>query len=418
MSATPTPGDASPDGHFEKRVELVEKDDAEQIARGAVLVPAELDHQGDYIREETIRDAAAAFETRFADGDALPGVMHVAFPDDEIELVESRVLDDPETIGTTTFPAGTWMQAYRYTGEDLWGLVRDGILGGNSIGGTATGVVHEPGTLPDDVTIPDAVQAELDEADLTRDDIAAREITEARILEVSAVDEPAVPRAVHAETKALAKAAPALTENVIAARLYLEARGHGPEAARRLAEYLNERKAASPGLIERAKSWFGGGHSRGGDDDDSTAQSTVPAEPGVDSAIQNSDMSETELEDTLEAVTDRLDDIEAQLSASEATADADADADDGTETNKNDDGTETTNNGSDDGEPTTEEKVDQLADATAAVAEQVERVAEQVEQMADAQGVSQQADPGAAAGGGEEKVWGEHSPFAPPGGDA
>jgi uncharacterized coiled-coil protein SlyX len=405
MSVQATPGDASPDGHFEKRVELVEKDDAEQIARGAVLVPAELDHQGDYIREDTIRDAAAAFETRFEDGDALPGVMHVIFPDDEIELVESRVLDDPETIGTKTFPTGTWIQAYRYTGAELWQLVRDGILGGNSIGGTAKGAIHEPGTLPDDVTIPDAVQAELDEADLTRDDIAVREITEARILEVSAVDKPAVPRAVHAETKALAKAAPALTENVIAARLYLEARGHDPEDARRLAEYLNERKAASGGLIERAKSWFSGGDGSGigGDGaDDSTDQSTTGAESPVD-AVAETDMSEDELTNRLEAVTDRLDDIESKLSESEA----DAEADDGEETNK-DDGNE----------PTTEEKVDQLADAVSQMADSQATQAELLERMADAQGVSQQADPGAAADGGEEKVWSENSPFAPPGGDA
>jgi len=39
--------------------------------------------------------------------------------------------------------------------------------------------------------------------------------------------------------------------------------------------------------------------------------------------------------------------------------------------------------------------------------------------MADAQGVSQQADQGRRANGGEDKLWGENSPFAPTtGGDA
>lgn len=392
MSATPTSADASPDDNrFAKRFEFEKADDNEQIAYGAVMVPNRLDHQADFVRPETISSLRDDFEKRVDDGDAYGGVMHAVFPSDDVELVEDRQLESSESIGGKELPAGTWVQGWKFTDDDLWELVKDGVLGGNSIGGTAKGVIYEPGAMPDDVEIPDAVQSELDEAGLSRDDIIVREITEGRIMEVSAVDYPAVPDATHEEHKSLAtaKASTALTDNVVAARLYLEARGHDPDEARRLAEYLNDQKSQK-GLFGRLREkWLGGSGS------EQSVDERAESRAGSDNEDLLTSMNEDELNEKLDALDSRLSEIDEKLSAD---TDSDGDTEEGQES-KADDG--------DDG-PTTEEKLDTLAEATKTTVDQVEQIADQVEQMADAQGVSQQADQGS---GGEEKLWGENSPF-------
>jgi len=404
MSTTPASGDASPDSQFEKRVELLEKNDDEQVVTAAALVPLRLDHQGDFLRADTIRDLAESYEARFEDGEVYPGVMHAVFPDDGIELTNSRVLDEATTIGGKDLPAGSWVQTYKIEDSELWELVADGVLGGVSIGGTAKGVIYEPGAMPDEVEIPEPVQAELEEADLTRDDIRVREITDGRIIETSQVDMPAVPDAVHAERKALAKAAPALTENVVAARLYLEARGHDADDARRLAEYLSDNKSRDGGIIGRAKSFFGlGGRGdevqasaaaeSGSDVDGETSDERAEPRTGSDSSgeqtqssQEDTDMTEDNINEKLEALDERLDEIDEKLS------EADGDGADGEEKNTDDND-----------EPSIDEKVDRIA-------EQTLELSETVEQMADAQGVSQQADTGTGAGE-EKSVWGDNSPF-------
>lgn len=268
---------------FERGVEFKQTDSSEQIATGAVLVPDELDSQLDYFRGDTIRDLAENYEQRFENGDVYGGVMHSVFPEG-VELVESRVLDESESVGDEAYPEGTWLQSYKFTDDALWSLVDDGVLSGNSIGGTAKGRVTEP--IPDDVRVPDAVADGVpDDADVS--DLPGREITEGRILEVSAVDQPAVPRATHEQHKAagLEKGHPALTESVVQARLYLEGRGHSPDDAKRLAEYLQSEKSAgedaekSGSWISRARQFFGAS-SGGSGGESALQQSRAPDESG------------------------------------------------------------------------------------------------------------------------------------------
>lgn len=408
MSITTRSGDASPDddGRFSKRFEFEKADDDNQIAYGAVLVPNRLDHQGDFLRPDTISSLRDDFEERVENGEAYGGVMHTVFPDEDVELVDDRQLDEPETLGEKELPAGTWVQGWKFHDDDLWQLVKDKVLGGNSIGGTAKGRRYDPGAIPDDVTIPDPVQAELDEAGLSRDDIIVREITDGRIMEVSSVDYPAVPDATHEEHKSLAtaKAASALTENVVAARLYLESRGHDPDDARRLAEYLNDQKSQK-GILGRVREkWLPGGDSSSTaskSSDRGTQHSDERAESRSDSDDFLSNMDEDEFNEKLDGVHSRLDDIDEKISDSE----------DGTEGEEKD----SDGDGDGDGGPSTEEKLDTLAEATKSTVERVDEIAEQVERMADAQGVSQQADQGSTGDDSDEKVWGESSPF---GGDA
>ncbi|MDT3434695.1 XkdF-like putative serine protease domain-containing protein [Haloarcula sp. 1CSR25-25] len=461
MPATAIDQDASPE-EFEKRAELLEKNEDEQIARGAVLVPSRLDHQGDFLRQGTIAQLRDNWSERVDNGDAHPGVMHAIFPEEQMKLVEDRQLQQRETIGSKELPAGTWIQAWKYTDDQLWQLVDDGVLGGFSIGGRAKGRLYEPGEMPDDVSIPDPVQADLDEAGMERDDIMVREITDGRIYETSTVDRPAVPDATHAETKThLSKASPALTENIVAARMYLEERGHSADDAKRLARFLQEHKQADEsGWLGRAKSWLGQGH---GDDGQATAPAASETKDGrtlsaanVASAkavhdaaldlLSRSDIehgrrrftdddtdgfeigaygrdtessaggpsdadadtkaptesdaatdSDTETTDMSDAIEETLEEITERLDTIEAQLDDDS-GEEAADEEKTADEPEP-----DDDAPATDEKVDELADV-------VEQQADLLEQMATAQGVSQQADTGTEASEGKEATWDE-SPF-------
>jgi len=112
--------------HFSKTVNVVEKDDDEQVAISAVLVPNEVDHQLDWFAPEDIE--------RAFNPDADIGVMHAVFPDGAAES-EHYLLEEPETFGGEEYPAGTWIEERHYDDPDLWQLVKDGVLAGRSIGG-------------------------------------------------------------------------------------------------------------------------------------------------------------------------------------------------------------------------------------------------------------------------------------------
>lgn len=377
---------------FERSVEFVEKDESEQIAYGAVLVPDELDHQFDFFRGEIIRDLGENYEERFENGDVYGGVMHSVFPDD-VELAESRVLEDGESLGDENYPEDTWIQGYKFNDDELWNLVESGVLGGYSIGGTAKGVWYERGTLPDDVRIPDAVQAELPD-DFDRDDVMGREITEGRILEVSSVDFPAVPRATHEEYKSagLQKGHPALTGSVVEARLYLEGRGHDPDDAKALAEYLQSEKSREPsGWLERAKRFFtpesgvsGGDNAPPNDrtpDTDASNDDESAESDRIEDIIESMTMDADELEQTLKSIQNTQEDVAERIDALEADEEPEADEEKGEETE------ETEEKG--DEEP---DRVDELAEQVGTLAEATKETNELVERMAEANGVSQQAD--------------------------
>lgn len=248
---------------FERSVQFKAADSEKQIAIGAVLVPDRVDHQGDFFREETVRSLADNFGERVENRDAVPGVMHAVFPD-HIELADNRITEGQLELGDRSLPAGSWVQAWKFNDDELWSLIEDGIIGGYSIGGTISDewVRYEGGEHPEDVTFPSEVKATLEDAGLSPEEVSIREITDGRILEVSAVDYPAVPDATHEAYKSgdLAKGDPALTGSIVEARLYLEERGHSEDEARRLANYLQREKGRdkSGGWIQRAKEFFSG----------------------------------------------------------------------------------------------------------------------------------------------------------------
>lgn len=224
----PTPSAGTrprPDEEYDiwKEVDVVEKDDDEQIVIAAAMVPNAVDRQGDFERPETIRSISSDFVDRVEsdDGDADFGVMHAGF-DVSINLEETRTLDSPESVGGKTYPSGTWLVALKVHDGDVWELVRDDVFTGVSIGGRIPddgARIHAPDDVDVELSYPDGLSAE------TFEGRGLREILNAVVQEISLVDIPAVPDADFAVAKAALLKGSEMKDPDIAYQL-LRARGH------------------------------------------------------------------------------------------------------------------------------------------------------------------------------------------------
>lgn len=232
---------------IQKDVEFVAKDDDDRVATGIVMVPDKVDLQGDFLREDQLRAFADQFENFESVGEAGGGVMHAVFPDEHLTLERNEVLDESQTIGGTTAPAGSWIQSWGFNDDALWELVSDGVLAGYSVGIDS---VRWDGPYEQDDLEDVEMPPEIDEGELVW------QIVDGIMREVSTVDIPAVP-----DAQILDKAA---TEKRLAEHLgnrdafldEAQQRGHSEGEAERLWEYLNDavdiEGAGDPG----EKSWF------------------------------------------------------------------------------------------------------------------------------------------------------------------
>lgn len=125
------------------------KVDVEQrLVCGPVLIPGKYDAQDDIITPEEIAKAAHRFLANYNNGSKL-GDMHKSFPDGKLELVESFVVPEGNTIviGDHTYVYGTWLIVVKVLDDEIWDRVKDGRLNGFSIGGTARPYPVEAETL-------------------------------------------------------------------------------------------------------------------------------------------------------------------------------------------------------------------------------------------------------------------------------
>lgn len=268
----PIPQDAyeSMTTKMEKHVPIAKADGDRQVAVGVAMVPDAVDLAGDFERAETIERFAEGYMERLAQGESKNGVMHSVFPDVEtVSHVENRILQSQETIGDSTYPAGTWIVGKKVHDDALWDLITndEGTLSGFSIGGYVTRE-RDYDAPPADVRESETVKANRNEAGVT-------EIQDGIIEEISLVDSPAVPEAkvqVAKGADGIAKAAPELTDSVESASEYLVSeRGHNEQAATELAEFLNDHKHTakashenehdSDSWMARAKAFFTGSDS-------------------------------------------------------------------------------------------------------------------------------------------------------------
>jgi len=121
------------------RIVKTEEQAEERIAFGVVLVPEEVDSQGDIYSAEEVRKAAYSFmETNKGQ----LKLMHrgVAL-DGKAAVLETYLAKQQEQHGDETFPIGTWFMTSRIIDDELWLEVKSGRFTGYSIGGSA---VREP----------------------------------------------------------------------------------------------------------------------------------------------------------------------------------------------------------------------------------------------------------------------------------
>lgn len=117
-------------------VEISKSNEEQQTVTGIVLQPETTDAQGDIYDADVIRDAAYDFLANFNKSTKL-GLQHSTFPKGKMELVESYVAPIEFALGTHIVKAGSWVMTVKVLDSKLWAKVKDGSIGGFSIGGKA-----------------------------------------------------------------------------------------------------------------------------------------------------------------------------------------------------------------------------------------------------------------------------------------
>lgn len=254
------------------RLNVVSKDDGEQVVTGVVMVPHEVDRQGDFETPETVASFSQQFESLYENDDADGGIMHAAWPSEWMTLEANGIVgsdfEDADRLPNDVAD-GAWAQSWRVHDDGLWQLIQDDVMGGFSIGARDVSWEGpmEQSDLPEGVGVPEEYP----------EDAPVYELVDGVIREVSAVDTPAVPDAViHAKD-----ADKSLEEFLGDRDSFLEAvqdRGHSEEDAEAMWDVMSRATevegAKSPGktsLYERigraaAKALPGVTGGSGGDD--------------------------------------------------------------------------------------------------------------------------------------------------------
>jgi hypothetical protein len=121
------------------RIIKTEEDGDERYVFGVVLIPGDVDTQGDTYSKAAVQKAAHSFMEIY--GGHLK-LMHRGEPIDEAaKVLETYISKQEETHGDEIFPAGTWFLASRIVDDILWSEVKVGKWDGYSMGGTA---IKEP----------------------------------------------------------------------------------------------------------------------------------------------------------------------------------------------------------------------------------------------------------------------------------
>lgn len=113
------------------------EDEEERFVYGVVLEPDGVDAQNDTISAGEIRAAAHKFMEDFQN----IGLQHMRFVNGKVKILESFIVPEDVRIGGELVKAGTWVFGVRVLCNEIWKAVKDGLLTGFSIGGSA---VREP----------------------------------------------------------------------------------------------------------------------------------------------------------------------------------------------------------------------------------------------------------------------------------
>jgi hypothetical protein len=109
------------------------KGDQQQIVYGVVLVPEQIDSQGDIIGSDEIEQAAHRFLTQYRES----GLQHVGEALPSLEVIESYIAPIEMEVAGNPVPKGSWVMAVKINDPEIWQMVLDGTLTGFSIQGWA-----------------------------------------------------------------------------------------------------------------------------------------------------------------------------------------------------------------------------------------------------------------------------------------
>ena len=119
---------------YETKPPVDDEDEEERYVLGVVLVPNEVDSQGDIYSEEEVRKAAHFF----MEFSPVLGLMHErTLPEAKIKILESYLAPVDFDMEGQHVTEGTWLLAARVLDDALWAAIKAGRLTGWSIEGTA-----------------------------------------------------------------------------------------------------------------------------------------------------------------------------------------------------------------------------------------------------------------------------------------
>ena len=168
---------------------FVFKNDEKRIVYGAVLVPGEIDHDGEAVTAEKVEDAAHEWMELYQNVDLQHSLNNVGVPVESyllpMEMTVKAVQDEEEMV----LPKGTWILGSRLD-EDTYEAAKSGGLGGYSVMGMKRTALK---SLREDVAGKSASEGDI-KAALKK--TLLRDLGDDWVpVYVSVVDRPAVPKA-------------------------------------------------------------------------------------------------------------------------------------------------------------------------------------------------------------------------------
>jgi hypothetical protein len=124
---------AKPGRTYKHQINIWKGDQPQQIVYGVVLVPEQVDSQGDIIGSDEIEQAAHRFLTQYRES----GLQHVGDALPSLEVIESYIAPIDMEVAGNPVPKGSWVMAVKINDPEIWQMVLDETLTGFSIQGWA-----------------------------------------------------------------------------------------------------------------------------------------------------------------------------------------------------------------------------------------------------------------------------------------
>lgn len=145
----------SEDGVLEGESFIIKQDDDKRLVTCVVYEPYVKDTHGDYMLPEDIEKAAHEFMAKYGEGADIQHDNKKA----NVDIVESWVAKTDTTVGGQDIKKGTWMATARVNDDLIWKSIKDGVLTGFSMGGTAQKINKNDNTEDKNMTIEEIKKA-------------------------------------------------------------------------------------------------------------------------------------------------------------------------------------------------------------------------------------------------------------------